>query len=290
MLEHIKKDYRISPDQLEFLDIDQLSVFDSVTIGHTSCIHKLLGSDIHYHINELSSRVNRVAIELPVIFGSQRLLVEPLIVSLVKKGTNLIVNDWGTMQMVVEICTASTTVGIGRALTMGMSSCPWIDDIMADEDEGAKSTWQELPLDSELFTCFLSDKRIFSVDLSVMPGNETLAGQLSKAGFTTFCFSGTRIHSISRVCAFLKYGHSSIGECQHLCRSATKLTVNDRWHRFDGSFTSIGIKASGVIGALDSYGNIVTSWVKNNNTLNTEGMDYISIDGRFGEKYDFNHA
>lgn len=290
MLEQIKKDYRISPDQLEFLDIDQLSVFDSITLGHTSCIHKILGTDIHNHIRELSSQVSRVAVELPVIFGAQRLLVEPLISSLAEEGINLIVNDWGTLQKASEICAENTTLGVGRALTMGMSSCPWIDDIMAYEDEEAKRTWQELPMDSALFTRFMRGKRVFSIDLSVMPGNETLVGKLNKVGFMTFCFLGTRIHSISRVCAFQKHSHSLIGECQHLCRSAAELTVNDRWHRFDGSFTSIGTKAAEVIGTLDSYGNIVTSRVKDSNTLNTEGMDYICIDGRFGEKFDFNYA
>jgi hypothetical protein len=253
--------------------------FDSIGIGHTGCVHKLMGiSDDH--IEMLLNRFNNVKVEIPIIFQSHLAKVIDKIKLWEKYPIGLIINDFGILyELKFHHLLDKFHISLGRNLVYSFFNCPWYEDILAYEDDQMKELWLESNMDNDQMIDFLQEYHIREIDMDLSMHLKGSIEKLRSKGIKINGFIENPIASISRSCHAVRVFNGKLGECQELCNQPILLEPKQRWNRFDDTLVRISKPNRDKLGTLLVYGNTIVSQRKNIDIEYT--FDTLCIDLRY---------
>lgn len=279
-MQNINKEIRIHHTNIEQLDGSILNDFETISIGHPSCIHKLSGIDEKV-IENLLIKDKNIKVEIPILFDSHIEWLEKKLEEWIQYPIGLVVNDIGTLYFLKQrSLPPKIEVIFGRQLVFSYMHSPWNETIFLEEDPTIRNEWADLNIKNEEMVHFLTEYNVNEIEMDLLPQYHSSIDYLKNRGFKISGFYGYPIVSISRSCHSVRFYDGKIGVCQHLCDSPFKLEPMERWNRFEDSMIRISKNTRNSMGNIYVYGNVVVHGSCNIKEENYQ-IDSFIMDYRF---------
>ncbi|MFD0588617.1 hypothetical protein ACFQZE_11430 [Paenibacillus sp. GCM10027627] len=275
-----KKELRLYPSQLSRLRESDLDGYDSLGVGHPSCVHKMAGLS-EASIEGALRWGKEVHLEIPLLFETHFDEWMEKIEAWLQYPVGLVIHDWGTLSVVSQM-----PLGLDRKLTLGRNlaysfyNCPWHEDLLSEETELIRQQWGELNLDNEAMAEAMRRYGVSAVDVDLSPELEASLARLRGEGFQVNGFTEAPLASTSRTCHALRHFKGTRGQCQHLCEEPILLEPKQRWNRFDDSLIRIAKPSRDALGRLHVFGNTIVRKLEEPAQIGYD-IDVLCIDARF---------